>query len=137
MAAGLAEHFALPAGSLVVRDGSGLSKKNRLAPAAAAKLLAVMAKSPNAEIFLASLPVSGIDGTMRKRLAKKPYRGRVQAKTGYIAGASCLSGYILDKQNTPAVAFSILINRVPPGKGYLAKRLQDTICKLLVDSLGD
>ena len=86
-------------------------------------------------VFLESLPQSGRDGTLHKRLHQAPYAGRILGKTGYIAGVSALSGYVLDEENRPVLAFSVLINDVPSGKGWLADRLEDSICRMLVDSL--
>lgn len=132
----LVEGSGLKEDELVVRDGGGLSQNNRIAPAALVKLLAAAARRQDADVFLASLPASGIDGTMEKRLDRPPYRGRILGKTGYIAGVSSLSGYVLDGSGRPAIAFSVLANKVPGGKGWKAKQLQDRICQWLVDYLG-
>jgi len=132
----LVEGCGLKEDDLVVRDGGGLSRNNRIAPAALVKLLAAAARRQDADVFLASLPASGIDGTMEKRLDRPPYRGRILGKTGYIAGVSSLSGYVLDGSGRPAIAFSILANKVPGGKGWKAKQLQDQICRWLADSIG-
>ncbi len=131
----LIETFGLSGGELTVHDGGGLSRNNRIAPAAMVKLLAAMSRRPDAAVFLSSLPISGVDGTMEKRLDKPPYRGRVLGKTGYITAVSSLSGYVLDESGKPVVAFSILANKVPDGKGWKVKQLQDHICQLLVDAV--
>jgi len=117
----LAASFNLPAGALVVRDGSGLSARNRVWPAVMTRVLAEMTRRPGWEVFLASLPVAGIDGTLKRRMLDPPVRGRVAAKTGYIAQASCLSGYVLDGRGRPAIAFSIL-TRPKPGKAWAQAR---------------
>ena len=129
------DSFGLSAGSFVIRDGSGLSRKNRITPAAMTQLLSAVAMRDDAHLLLASLPISGRDGTMRNRLDRRPYYGRVLGKTGYVSNTSCLSGYVLDETGQPAIAFSVLANRVPAGKAWLAKALQDKICRLLVDAL--
>ncbi len=131
----LRKDYGLDAGSFVVRDGGGLSRSNRISPRAMVRLLSAAARRKDADILLASLPVSGIDGTMRPRLSAARYRGRVRAKTGYISGVCCLSGYVVDAKGRPAVAFSILANRVPPGKAWRTKQLQDAICRILVDGI--
>ncbi len=84
----------------------------------------------NAGIFVESLPISGIDGTLKNRLKKEPYKSRVMAKTGYVYGARTLSGYVktLDEE---IIAFSILVNDIKGGT-WKAKRLQDIICRFLV-----
>jgi D-alanyl-D-alanine carboxypeptidase/D-alanyl-D-alanine-endopeptidase (penicillin-binding protein 4) len=126
----LVGRFGLNAEGLAVRDGSGLSKKNRVSPKNLTSLLVAMARRGDGEILLESLPRSGIDGTLRRRLRTKTTRGRIAAKTGYLASVCCISGYVLDEKGKPAFAFSILINKV---RGVAAaKKLQDRICSLLV-----
>jgi serine-type D-Ala-D-Ala carboxypeptidase/endopeptidase (penicillin-binding protein 4) len=97
------------------------------------RVLAAAARRKDAKGYLESFPFAGIDGTMERRLTSQPYRGRVLAKTGYIAGVSCLSGYILDREYRPTVAYSILCNHMPTAKP--AKDIEDSICSLLVDWL--
>lgn len=119
--------------ALVVRDGGGLSRGNRVTAAMIADLLAAVLGRTDASVFLDSLPISGTDGTMRNRLADAPCRGRVLAKTGYIAGVSALSGYVLDEEGKPAIAFSILVNKAP--SAAKARTFQDSVCRRLVDYL--
>jgi D-alanyl-D-alanine carboxypeptidase len=96
-------------------------------------LLAGLAARADRDVAFSSLSVSGVDGTLDDRLTEAPYRGRVLGKTGYIAGVSCLSGYVLDRAGRPAVAFAVLVNRCR-GSAH-AKRLQDSVCRALVDWL--
>ena len=125
----LVENYGLQAKSFLVRDGGGLSARNRVSPEALTKLLSQMLKRPDAQALLASLPVSGVDGTMQKRLAEPEYRGRVLAKTGRLAGVYCLSGYVLGDDGKPALAFAILAS----GADARARSLQDQLCRLLVE----
>ena len=128
----LSRWFALPAGSVVIRDGSGLSRKNQITPAAMTTLLTNMAARTEGGALLRSLAVSGVDGTMKGRLTDPACRGRVLGKSGYIAKVSALSGYVLDAKGRPVAAFSILANDVPGGKGWIAKKLQDDICRAVL-----
>jgi len=129
----LTEKFRLPPGSISPADGSGLSRKNLVAPSAMASMLAVAARRGDAMLLLRSLPVAGVDGTLSKRFLKSPCRGRVLGKTGYIAGVSALSGYVLDDQMRIRYAFSVLGNRLRSGSDP-AKDLQETICEMLCES---
>ncbi len=113
--------------TLVVRDGSGMSHNNRTSPGDLAKLLATMAGRDDFDVFRASLPVSGTDGTLRRRLGS--VEGRIAAKTGFISGASALSGYVLDLTGKPKLAFSILAN----GDLRDAYALANRIAAALVD----
>jgi D-alanyl-D-alanine carboxypeptidase/D-alanyl-D-alanine-endopeptidase (penicillin-binding protein 4) len=130
----LHDAYGLDTAGLVVRDGGGLSRGNQVSPALMANLLAAVLRRPDADIFVDSLPVSGADGTMQRRLENPPYKRRVLGKTGYIAGVSALSGYVLDEAGKPAIAFSILVNGTPSSQK--AHEVQDAVCRMLVDSLG-
>jgi D-alanyl-D-alanine carboxypeptidase/D-alanyl-D-alanine-endopeptidase (penicillin-binding protein 4) len=46
--------------------------------------------------FVASLPLTAVDGTMRKRLANSPAAGQAHIKTGYLEGVRAIAGYVLD-----------------------------------------
>lgn len=114
-----------------IADGSGLSKKNKITPKIITKLLYVMYRHKLSPIFLDSLPIAGIDGTLKNRMKKEPYRSRIKAKTGYVRGTSALSGYV-KTLNEEIIAFSILVNKIKGGS-WQAKQLQDAICRLLVN----
>jgi len=131
----LTETFGLAAGSFRMRDGSGLSSENRVSPAAMTRLLCRMLTRPAPEQFVSSLPISGTDGTLTRRLNDALCRRRIRAKTGYISGVSALSGYVCDKAGRPRIAFSVLVNRIPAGKGFKAKQLQDAVCRSLAQRL--
>lgn len=99
----------IAADKLILHDGSGLSQLDLITPAATTRLLTVMAQSPNAEIFRASLAQAGRDGTLRGRL--KSLAGRVQAKTGTLTHVAALSGYVT-AANGETFAFSVICNDV-------------------------
>ncbi|MFP4106541.1 MAG: D-alanyl-D-alanine carboxypeptidase/D-alanyl-D-alanine-endopeptidase, partial [Phycisphaerae bacterium] len=132
----LVKGFGLDPQELTVRDGSGLSRDNRVTPSAMVKVLSKMLGRKGGKLLLESLSVAGKDGTLRKRM-NWICRNRVRAKTGYISKVSCLSGYVTDEKGRPVYAFSILVNDIKPGKAWKAKRLQDDICRELVRSLSD
>ena len=134
MARTLSKTYGLAPGSVVPSDGSGLSRANRVSPAAITKVLSAVARRPDGVLLLASLPVGGVDGTLASRFRAPPCRGRIVAKTGYIHGVSCLSGYVLDERRRTRLAFSVLVNRIRGGTAG-AKALQETVCRLLVDSI--
>ncbi len=129
----LTEKFRLSPGSISPADGSGLSRKDLVTPATMASLLATAARRDYAMLLLRSLPVAGVDGTVSKRFLKSPCRGQVLGKTGYIAGVSALSGYVLDGQGRIRYSFSVLGNRLRAGTDP-AKGLQETICEMLYES---
>ncbi len=127
----LKEHFGIGDG-IVVRDGSGLSRGNRVTPRAMSRMLMNFVRRDDFVPFAQTLAISGVDGTLKDRLDSPLCRAKVLAKTGYILGVSCLSGYVLDNENRPSYAFSILANNVPPGQAWRTKQMQDAICELMV-----
>ncbi len=91
---------------LSIMDGSGLSRKDLITPAAMVALLRTMRTHPAYGAFYASLPTGGGAGsTLRNRLADVP----VHAKTGSISYARCLSGYVAGPSGQ-TIAFSIMAN---------------------------
>jgi len=120
----LTEKWGLDAKQFTVADGSGLSRSNRLSPAAAVELLRRLAARPEAKAFVASLAVAGTDGTLAKRLTA--HRGRIVGKTGTLNGVSTIAGYVLDDAGAPAVAFAIFCNRVQGGN-WRARTVQDAL----------
>jgi serine-type D-Ala-D-Ala carboxypeptidase/endopeptidase (penicillin-binding protein 4) len=135
MSLALREAFGVGPNEITVRDGSGLSPDNRVTPAGMVKVLAGLARRRDHRVFLESLPVSGVDGSLRTRLKEPDVAGRILAKTGYISHVSCLSGYVLDTKGKPALAFAVLVNNVRSGKGWVAKKLHDDISRVLLTSL--
>ena len=119
--------------ALVVADGSGLSRENRVSTQLLTELLATMAERPDAEVYRASLAIAGVDGSIRDRMSD--IKGRVLGKTGYIGEVSSLSGYI----KTPTggwLAYSFIYNHIPEKADddtdvAAFTRLQDDACRVL------
>ena len=82
---------------LVIDNGSGLSRKERISADGLGRLLLAAWKSPVMPELMASLPVAGIDGTLKKRFGDSPANGRAHLKTGYLEGVRALAGYVLDQ----------------------------------------
>ncbi len=116
---------------LVIADGSGLSPLNRITPTAFAQVLQHMLNQYDVSVdFMSSLAISGVDGTLRKRMNTPDLKRRVRAKTGFINGASSLSGYLYTKKNE-IVVFSFLMNHY--SNFYAATSTQERLCRMLLD----
>lgn len=76
-----------------------------------ATLLVAMDRQPYAAAFRESLPVAGVDGTLERRLLS--VRGRIVAKTGTLAHASALAGYLTT--GGERLAFAILLDNYAGG----------------------
>lgn len=122
-------------GKATLINGSGLFEGNRIAPEHLVKLLAMMYRDPAVRSeYLSSLAVGGVDGTLSRRLDDLPAPRIVRAKTGTLAGAVALSGYVLGRNPSHALAFSFLANGVR-GKLGEARRLADDITRTLAEDL--
>jgi D-alanyl-D-alanine carboxypeptidase/D-alanyl-D-alanine-endopeptidase (penicillin-binding protein 4) len=116
---------------VVVDDGSGLSRKNRISAAAMTQVLRYVhgARPGNFEMLRETLATAGVDGTLDDRLRGPATRGRIFAKTGYINGVRTLAGYAQTKAGT-WVAFAFFYNGAASTRPLT--QLQDRACELLV-----
>ena len=115
------ERFAKSVGADVQAvDGSGLSRRNSVAPQEVVKLLTAMARDKdNARAFRNSLPVAGKEGTVADRMRGTAAEGNCATKTGTLDGVSALSGYCNAGGHT--IAFSVLNNSVDVGAARVAQ----------------
>lgn len=101
--------LGIPPDSYNLVDGSGLSRRNAVAPEAIVRVLQVMLRSPQFGVFRESLAVSATSGTLRFRFRETPLAGRIWGKSGGLTGVASLAGYI-DRPNTSMLIFSVAIN---------------------------
>jgi D-alanyl-D-alanine carboxypeptidase/D-alanyl-D-alanine-endopeptidase (penicillin-binding protein 4) len=88
----------IPLAGVRIVDGSGLSRLDRLTAGAIVGILQASWADPAVRpIFMAALPVAGVNGTLEDRMRRAPARGNVRAKTGTTSGASALSGFVKDR----------------------------------------
>lgn len=99
----------------VFLDGSGLSRRDLVTPAAVVTLLAYARRQPWGTAYEGSLPIASVDGSLSERFLNSPAAGMVHAKTGTLSHVSALSGYGQRLDGT-RFAFSIFCNNydVPP-----------------------
>jgi D-alanyl-D-alanine carboxypeptidase/D-alanyl-D-alanine-endopeptidase (penicillin-binding protein 4) len=117
-------------GSYQMANGAGMYDSNRFTAEQITTVLRFASRDfrVSAE-FLSSLAVAGTDGTIAHRMAGTLAERYVRAKTGTLAGVSCLSGFAGSPGRVPIV-FSILMNDV--GNAGEARRVQDRVAELLV-----
>ena len=82
---------------LVLENGSGLSRRERITAEGLGRLLQAAWRSSVMPELMASLPVTATDGTMKKRLKQNGVAGQAHIKTGSLEGVRSLAGYVLDK----------------------------------------
>lgn len=96
----------VPSSSVLIADGSGLSRRSLTTPKMIVQLLQSVSSDRN---FRKSLAIANVDGTLTNRFKNTAAQGLIQAKTGTLTGTIALSGYA-DPQNYHEVIFSIIIN---------------------------
>ena len=117
-------------------EGSGLSRNNLTSAAAVVALLEHMTRHREANAFRESLPVAGVDGTLRRRMKDTPAAGNLRAKTGTLRWAQTLSGYVTTARGEP-LAFSLLLNRYRPvGSRTGATELDEVAVMLAACQIG-
>lgn len=112
-------------------DASGLSRLTLVTPAAITALLMHMEHSPLRDLWIGTLPVGGVDGTLEKRFGKNPAAAAIRAKTGSISHVSSLSGYAL-RSDGKTYVFSIVANNYNSPAAPV-RRVIDQIALALLD----
>jgi D-alanyl-D-alanine carboxypeptidase/D-alanyl-D-alanine-endopeptidase (penicillin-binding protein 4) len=93
----------------VIRDGSGLSDQDLLTPETIVRVLDRIQRDTAFATYYNALPIAGVDGTIDTRMKGTPAEGNVHAKTGTLAKARSLSGYVTTADGERLI-FSILAN---------------------------
>ncbi len=94
---------------LFLDNGSGLSRQTRISARNLGQLLVHAHKHPFVAEFISSLPLSAVDGTLRKRFRGEPLARQVRMKTGTINDVRAIAGY-LSSQSGRTFAVAILQN---------------------------
>ena len=81
-------------GDIEVENGSGLSHTERAKPRAMVQLLRKAWRADQAQAFFDSLPIAGVDGTMKGRLVGSRAAGQAYLKTGTLNDTRALAGYV-------------------------------------------
>jgi D-alanyl-D-alanine carboxypeptidase/D-alanyl-D-alanine-endopeptidase (penicillin-binding protein 4) len=113
----------------VIRDGSGLARYDYVSPRTLVRVLDAMRRAPTFKQYYDAMPIAGVDGTIRNRMKGTPAQGNVHAKTGTLAMARSLSGYVTTA-NQRMLIFSFLCNNwTTPVRDV--ERVQDIIATRL------
>ncbi len=112
-------------------DGSGLARQNLTTPDATVTLLRYLWRRSEREVWLASFPIGGIDGSLEHRMKTASGAERIHAKTGSISHVATLSGYAQTKSGRWLV-FSIMTNAETAPSGDI-RDVIDRFCALLLE----
>ena len=98
--------------TLVLDDGSGLSRSDMVTAESTVQLLTFMSKHRYASVFRDALPIAGVDGTLRNRMRGTAAANNLRAKTGSLSSAASLGGYVTTAAGEK-LAFTIMVNNYP------------------------
>lgn len=122
------KNLGVPVAGLVMHDGSGLSRRDRLEPGTLAAILGLAVREPRLSGLLADLPVAGFDGSLTYRFKKTSSSalGLVRAKTGTLTGVHSMAGFAVDATGSPLI-FVALADQVQPIDTLKARDVLDRI----------
>ncbi len=117
--------------SLVIDNGAGLSRDARISAEDMVTLLQFAWQKPYMPEFLASMPISGLDGTLRRRLDSVALTGAAHLKTGSLDHVTAIAGY-LQARSGRRFAVTVLQNyeNIHRGPG---EEVQDAILRWLYE----
>nr|WKF57177.1 D-alanyl-D-alanine carboxypeptidase [Paraburkholderia busanensis] len=93
---------------LSLDNGSGLSRDEHVTALSLADLLQRANASPVAQVFVESLPIAGVDGTMRNRLTNQGAGGNAHIKTGTLRDVRAIAGYVASADGNSYVVVSLI-----------------------------
>jgi D-alanyl-D-alanine carboxypeptidase/D-alanyl-D-alanine-endopeptidase (penicillin-binding protein 4) len=105
---------------LILENGSGLSRQERISAEHMGRLLLEAWRSAVMPELMSSLPLVAYDGTMRRRLRSESIAGQAHIKTGSLNDARTLAGYVLDKRGRRQVVV-LFINHANAAAGQPAQ----------------
>ncbi len=105
---------------LVIENGAGLSRQERISSKNLGDLLVDAFHSPAMPELIASLPIAGTDGTMKKRLKNSDMTGYAHIKTGTLDGVKTIAGYVLSKSGR-RYALIFLVNHANANNADVAQ----------------
>lgn len=123
--------FGMFSASYNIVDGCGLSQYDLCSPQFMVDMLSLIYKDNELfPILYKSMPISGVDGTLKTRMNDKTTINKVHAKTGSLTGTCTLAGYIRTADGRD-LAFCIMNEGAV--KMAPSRKVQDQICKVLCE----
>lgn len=117
---------------LVLNDGSGLSRQNRITAQTLAQAVVAMTDQPRLGSILSGLPVGGYSGTLDGRYGRLgDARGLVRAKTGTLTGVHTLAGVATLPGGRP-VAFAVMANGTQDVNPFVTQAAVDRVAAAMV-----
>ena len=114
-----------------ILNGSGLYTGNRYSARQISSVLRYMHHHTWGPEYKSTLAISGVDGTLGRRLRGESTKGKIRAKTGTLNQVSALAGYMITASGRE-VAFVILFND-PPVRAWRLRPEQDAIATAIAE----
>lgn len=111
----------VPTHKLVLENGAGLSRIERISADTLTRLLHAAYRSPLFAEFESALPIAALDGTLKRRFNGSAVSGSAHLKTGTLRDASALAGYVYTAQGQ-RVSLVLLIYHANAGRSEAAQR---------------
>ena len=107
---------------LYIDNGSGLSRKTRIAARSLGRLLRAAYDSPYLPELQSSMPLAAIDGTLQRRFRGEELTGRLRLKTGTVNAVKAIAGYALSRSGRQYIVV-VLHNhpRIDKGAGVVVQ----------------
>ncbi|MBY0418627.1 MAG: D-alanyl-D-alanine carboxypeptidase/D-alanyl-D-alanine-endopeptidase [Pararheinheimera sp.] len=102
--------------SLMLENGSGLSRSERISPELMAALLHHAIQAKYQPELISSMPLAGVDGTLKRRFTQAQTQGKARLKTGTLRNVTALAGFVTDQSGRTWVVASF-INDPKAGRG--------------------
>jgi PBP4 family serine-type D-alanyl-D-alanine carboxypeptidase len=119
------DRWGIPREAWQIIDGSGLSRRNAIAPEALLAILQRMYDPSGSSPWMTGLPVAGRDGTLDGRMKGTAAENNVRAKTGTMSNIRSLAGYVRTRDGE-TLAFVIMVDNFE-GAGSAAIEAIDRI----------
>lgn len=123
--------IGINAPELILENGAGLSRTTQISASTLVKLLEHAWNGPLQPEFLASFPIVGKDGTMRKRLNGKIPPGSIRIKTGLLNGVRSMAGYVHSRNQKHYAIVSL--QNYPGIQNTTGTTIQDELLKWLYE----
>jgi D-alanyl-D-alanine carboxypeptidase/D-alanyl-D-alanine-endopeptidase (penicillin-binding protein 4) len=114
------------------QDGSGLSRSNAFTSKTLVQTMKYVHDSKNWEIFLQSLPIAGVDGTLKNSFKGTPLEKNVRAKTGSMSRVRSIAGTMKTKKGQ-SILFAILVNNFDLTPAEASKLLESILLSFYND----
>jgi D-alanyl-D-alanine carboxypeptidase/D-alanyl-D-alanine-endopeptidase (penicillin-binding protein 4) len=112
-------------------DGSGLSRRDLIAPETLYLMLKRLQDPAGTSPFVSALPIAGVDGSLVARMKGTAAEGNLRAKTGTMSNVRTLAGYVTTRDGEH-LAFVIMANNYE-GTGSAAVLVIDHMAVRLAD----